>query len=242
MKDVQSDIRFKPVAPRKIYQYILEQFVQMVSAKVIKPGDKIPSERELALAFHVSRPSVREALRVLEIIGLIEVQAGGGAYLKEMELGPFIGVVAPLLFSRENFDLELLDFRETLEIRAVELLAQHMTDDDVTMLKTSLDAMEHAVSTNDPEAGATADVAFHRTLLEASKSYILQKVMDLVVSLFEHSVRGGRSIVLERHEDARQLYLDHLHIYRALRNREFDKARNLVVSHLQMVRQLYVMH
>ena len=214
----------------------------MVSAKVIKPGDKIPSERELALAFHVSRPSVREALRVLEIIGLIEVQGGGGAYLKEMELGPFIGVVAPLLFSRENFDLELLDFRETLEIRAVELLAQHMTDDDVTMLKTSLDAMEHAVSTNDPEAGATADVAFHRTLLEASKSYILQKVMDLVVSLFEHSVRGGRSIVLERREDARQLYLDHLHIYRALRNREFDKARNLVVSHLQMVRQLYVMH
>jgi GntR family transcriptional repressor for pyruvate dehydrogenase complex len=239
MNSKSNPVQFKPVAQRKIYQSILEQFVRMVSSGELKPGDKIPSERELAVAFNVSRPSVREALRVLEIIGLIDVQSGGGAYLKEMELGPFISVVAPLLFSRDNFDLELLEFRETIEVRATELLAHTMTETDLNHMKTALEAMEQAVAMNDPETGAMADIAFHRSLLEASRSYILQKVMELVVSLFEHAVRGGRSIVLERHEDARQLYIDHLNIYTALYERDFSKAKALVTSHLQMVRQLY---
>ena len=239
MTTPKTDINFKPVATRKIYQYILEQFVEMVRTGVIKPGDKIPSERELAQSFHVSRPSVREALRVLEDIGIIEIQSGGGAYLKEMELGPFISIVAPLLFSRENFDLELLEFRETIEVRAMELLGAHMTGEDLKRLGISLEAMHKALEANDPESGALADIAFHRTILEASKSYILLKVMDVVVSLFEHAVRGGRSIVLEKHEDARQLYEDHRNIYLALEHHDYSKARELVVSHLQMVRQLY---
>lgn len=230
---------FKPITPRKIYQEILEQFVRMIVDGSLKAGDKIPSERELAEAFQVSRPSVREALRVLEIIGLIDIQSGGGAYLKELALSPFISVIAPLLFSRENFDLELLEFRELIEIRAMELLAERNRCDNLADIASSLKAMEEAMQQDDAEAGALADIAFHRSLLEASGSYILQKVLEVVVSLFEHSVRGGRAVVLERHEDAAQLYEDHRQIYEALAGKEYQKARELVASHLAMVRTLY---
>lgn len=239
MSDQTHDMRFKPVAPRKIYQDILEQFVLLVSTGQLKAGDKIPSERELAIAFKVSRPSVREALRVLEIIGLVEIQGGGGAYLRDLQLGPFISVIAPLLFSREHFDMELLDFRELIEVKAIELLAGNLSEADLRELRESLQLMERALENNDPEAGAEADIAFHRTLVHGSRSYLLCKVLELVVALFEHAVRGGRSIVLEKHEDARQLYMDHLRIYEALQNYDFDKAKELIISHLHMVRQLY---
>jgi GntR family transcriptional repressor for pyruvate dehydrogenase complex len=232
-------VKFKPIATRKIYQYILEQFVNMICIGSIKPGDKIPSERELAQSFKVSRPSVREALRVLEIIGLIDIQPGGGAYLKEMELAPFISVIAPLLFSRGNFDLELLEFRELIELRAMELLPGQLTDEDLGAIGNALTAMETAYQNNDPEAGALADIGFHRSLLTASKSFILQKVLELVVSLFEHAVRGGRSQVLEKKEDARQLLLEHQNIYEALAKNDFTLAHDLLRSHLDMVRKLY---
>ncbi|MFA6840662.1 MAG: FadR/GntR family transcriptional regulator [Sphaerochaetaceae bacterium] len=231
---------FKPVATRKIYQYILEQFVNLVSTGVLKPGDKIPSERELAEIFSVSRPSVREALRVLEIIGLIDIQPGGGAYLKEMELGPFLSVIAPLLFSHENFELELLELRELVEMRAAELLPQTLTEEMLVPMRAALSDMRKALEENDKEAGALADIAFHRALVLMSDSFILQKTLELIVSLFEHSVRGGRSVVLERHEDAEQLMKEHQAIYDALLSNDREKARGLLGSHLQMVRNLYI--
>jgi len=239
MTGKKTEVHFKPVATRKIYQYILEQFVGMVVDGSLQSGDKIPSERELAESFQVSRPSVREALRVLEIIGLIDIQPGGGAYLKDLAISPFISVIAPLLFSRKDFDLELLEFRELIEIRAMELIGERFSETDLEAIKISLDAMQKALESEDPEAGALADIAFHHSLLLASKSYILQKVLDVVVSLFEHAIRGGRSLVLEKKEDAQQLFNEHRGIYNALEKRDFQKARELVKNHLQMVRELY---
>ena len=135
--------------------------------------------------------------------------------------------------------MELLDFRELIEVKAIELLAGNLSDADLLELRDSLELMELALENNDPDAGAEADIAFHRTLVHGSRSYLLCKVLELVVALFEHAVRGGRSIVLEKHEDARQLYMDHLRIYEALQNYDFDKAKELIISHLHMVRQLY---
>ena len=237
MEEHKSNTSFKPIATRKIYQYILEQFVHLVSTGVLKPGDKIPSERELAESFKVSRPSVREALRVLEIIGLIDIQPGGGAYLKEMELGPFISVVAPLMFSRDRFDLELLEFRELIEIRAIELLPNPLSAEALEPMGRAIGEMRRALQDNDVEAGALADIQFHRSLLLASNSFILQKVLELVVSLFEHAVRGGRSVVLEKQEDAAQLLHDHERIYRELASGNTDQAKKLLSSHLMMVRR-----
>jgi GntR family transcriptional repressor for pyruvate dehydrogenase complex len=231
--------RFKPISTRKIYQHILEQFVALVSVGVLTPGDKIPSERELAESLQVSRPSVREALRVLEIIGLVDVHPGGGAYLKELELGPFISIVAPLLFSRDSFDLELLELRELIELRAVELLPDPLPSEALLGLESAIVEMREALRVGDPERGALADIEFHRSLLLASESYILQKVLDLIVTLFEHAVRGGRSMVLEKQEDAQELLQDHERMYEALRINDLQKAKELLGMHLRMVRRLY---
>lgn len=230
--------QFKPVSPRKIYQHILEQFVHLVSTGAIKPGDKIPSERELAETLAVSRPSVREALRVLEVIGLVDIHSGGGAYLKELELGPFISIIAPLLFSRHAFDQELLEFRELIEIRAIELLVNPLSPEALQPMEKAIEEMTEAVEVGDVERGALADIEFHRSLLLASESYILQKVLDLVVSLFEHAVRGGRSLVLEKREDSRQLLHDHQQILVALRSGDMDRAKQLLTGHLEMVSSL----
>lgn len=230
---------FKPISTRKVYQHILGQFVAMVCDGTLKAGDKLPSERELAETMKVSRPSVREALRVLEVIGLVDIHPGGGAKLKELELTPFISIIAPLLFNRSNFDLELLELRELIETRAMELVEPPLASEDLARIAGAVQDMEKALETNDAESGALADIAFHRALLEASRSYVLQKVLEVVVGLFEHSVRGGRALVLERYEDARQLWEDHRNIHQALISGDIIQARKRVKDHLLMVRQLY---
>ncbi|NBK26344.1 MAG: FadR family transcriptional regulator, partial [Spirochaetia bacterium] len=223
---------FKPVATRKVYQHILGQFVAMVCSGSLKAGDKLPSERELAETMKVSRPSVREALRVLEVIGLVDIHPGGGARLQELELTPFISIIAPLLFTRTNFELELLELRELIETRAMELVQAPLAADDLCRISQAVQEMEAALETNDTEAGALSDIAFHRALLQASRSYVLQKVLEVIVGLFEHSVRGGRALVLERHEDARQLCEDHRNIQQALITGDMAQARKQVKEHL----------
>ncbi len=230
---------FKPIVTKKIYQEILEQFVEMIIAGKLVTGQKLPSERELMEIFHVSRPSIREALRVLEIMGLADIQAGGGAYLTELNVAPFINLISPLLFLKKDFHLELFDLRELIERRALDLLGDRIDDDFLVTFGEIIGQMEKALAEDDPEMGAEADIAFHKTLVLASGSYILQKTLDLVVTLLEHSIRGSRTLVLQNEEDAVQLFEDHKAIYLALKTEEMEKAARLVKAHLEMVRRLY---
>jgi GntR family transcriptional regulator, transcriptional repressor for pyruvate dehydrogenase complex len=230
---------FKPVVTKKIYQEILEQFVEMIIAGKLVTGQKLPSERELVEIFNVSRPSIREALRVLEIIGLVEIQSGGGAYLTELNIAPFINLISPLLFHKKDFHLELFDLRELIERRALDLLGGRIEDAYLVQFGEIIERMREALATDDPEMGAEADIAFHKTLVLASGSYILQKTLDLVVTLLEHSIRGSRTLVLQNEEDAVQLYEDHQAIYLALKAEKMAEAARLVKAHLEMVRRLY---
>jgi GntR family transcriptional regulator, transcriptional repressor for pyruvate dehydrogenase complex len=235
----QNSSGFRPVVPKKIYQEILEQFVAMVINGRLVPGQKLPSERELVELFNVSRPSVREALRVLEVIGLVEVQPGGGAYLTELNIAPFINLISPLLFIKQDFHLELFDLRELIELRAVELLGERVSEEHLNQLHAIIKEMRRALDEDDPEAGAQADIAFHKTLVLASGSYILHKTLEVVVTLLEHSIRGSRSLVLQKTEDSSELFEEHRAMYEALAAGEITRARTLAKSHLQMVRRLY---
>lgn len=225
-----------PISQKRIYQSIIEQFVGLVKTGKLQIGEKIPPERSLAEMFNVSRASIREGLRVLEIIGLVEVRPGEGSFVTELKIAPFINAVTPLLISNESMERDLLDFRKILELRAVELAATRA--ETTKELLTSLEKMKTAIDHDDLNAGAEADILFHKSIFLMSRNFILQKASECIATILESSVRFNRGKILANNHNANELYNQHFGIYEAIKLRHPELAKKRMEQHLNFVLEI----
>jgi GntR family transcriptional regulator, transcriptional repressor for pyruvate dehydrogenase complex len=232
-------MNIKPITTKRIYQEIIGSFVDFIANEEIKVGDKLPSERELSERFKVSRPSVREALRVMQTVGLIDIRAGGGAYMTDFNLGPFLDLFSPLFLKRKNFGLELLELRQILEVRAAELAAQNIKKKNIVVLEKILETMEKSATESDFEPGVESDIQFHKTIFDLTDNIILIRGLELVNSLMEISIKDARGLVLERAETPTQLYKEHLAIFKGILSQDQKKAADAMKKHLAVVRKVY---
>lgn len=229
----------KPIAPKKIYQSIIEQFVNLLKEDKIKVGEKLPSERHLAERFKVSRPSVREALRAMEMIGLIEIRPGDGVFVTDINIAPFMNAISPLFLSRKNFEQELLEMRKILEMRAVELASRNNSAKTVAELQAIVERMKHALDNGDPALGADADIEFHETVFSITDNMVLRKAAECVVTVLEMSVKYARSLMLREKGYAEQLYRQHVQIFEAIRAGNPQAARRSMEEHLDFVLEFF---
>jgi GntR family transcriptional repressor for pyruvate dehydrogenase complex len=229
----------KPIAPKKIYQSIIEQFVNMLKEDQIKVGDKLPSERHLAERFRVSRPSVREALRAMEMIGLIEIRPGDGVFVTDINIAPFMNAISPLMMKRKNFELELLELRRMFEVRAVELASHNITPKKEKLLAKPIEKMRKGLENSDPEAGAEGDIEFHEAIFAITDNYVLEKAAECVVTILEISVKFARSLMLEHKENSRKLFQQHEKIYEAIKAGKPAAARKAMEEHLDFVVEFF---
>jgi GntR family transcriptional repressor for pyruvate dehydrogenase complex len=232
-------MNIKPIAPKKIYQSIIEQFVNMLKEDEIKVGQKLPSERDLAERFRVSRPSVREALRAMEMIGLIEIRPGDGVFVTEINIAPFMNAISPLMMKRDNFELELLELRHMFEVRAVELASRNINDKKVKLLSESIDKMEKALESGNLEVGAEGDIEFHEAIFSITDNYVLEKAAECVITILEISVKFARSLMLEHKENSIKLLQQHKKIFNAIRQGKPQAARNAMEEHLDFVVEFF---
>jgi GntR family transcriptional repressor for pyruvate dehydrogenase complex len=232
-------VNIKPIAPKKIYQSIIEQFVNMLKEDEIKVGQKLPSERDLAERFRVSRPSVREALRAMEMIGLIEIRPGDGVFVTEINIAPFMNAISPLMMKRANFELELLELRRMFEVRAVELASRNINDNKVKLLAEPIEKMRKALKDVDPESGAEGDIEFHEAIFTITDNYVLEKAAECVVTILEISVKFARSLMLEHKENSRKLFQQHEKVFDAIRQGKPQVARKAMEEHLDFVVEFF---
>ncbi|WP_233548781.1 FadR/GntR family transcriptional regulator [Galactobacter valiniphilus] len=166
--------QFSPAVPVRTYERIVEQIEGAIRAGDLRPGDHLPSERELMTQFSVSRPTVREALRVLQVMGLVESRAGsrGGPEV----LAPSSSLMARSLSTLTLLDsvglTELLQFRMMLESTAVRLAAARRDEPQLELMRRAIDAMEGAVG-GDASDFAQADLDFHRAVWKASGNELI---------------------------------------------------------------------
>ena len=229
----------KPIVKKRVYQEILSQFVEMLRDDRITVGERLPSERTLAEMFHVSRPSVREALRVMETIGLIETRPGGGAFVTDLNLAPFINTFAPLITRRDGFEMELLDLRELLEVKAVGLAAESANLETIKSLEKIIQRMKLALDEKDADEGARCDIEFHKIIFKGSNNFILMQAAGYVNSLMEISIKGNRSLLLQEEENAVKLYSEHKSIFEAIKQKDPVLSSKRMKKHIQRVRILY---
>ncbi|WP_306319771.1 MULTISPECIES: FadR/GntR family transcriptional regulator [unclassified Streptomyces] len=167
--------RFEQVAPVRLYQRIVEQIEQAIARGDLKPGQRLPSERELVSQFGASRPTVREALRVLESSGLIRSRPGDP---RGPEILPFSTAgLAKEMTRLARFDTvsmaELISFRMILDGSASQLAARLRTSDELSAMERTVTDMSAAI-TSGYEDFSKADVAFHEVVARASRNALIE--------------------------------------------------------------------
>jgi GntR family transcriptional regulator, transcriptional repressor for pyruvate dehydrogenase complex len=166
---------FTAVKPVRAYETIVEQIERAIRDGSMKPGDRLPSERDLMVTFACSRATVREALRVLESAGLVRSRPGDPRGPEILQASPTVlHKTMERLLHAGSVDLtELLQFRIMLEGAACALAASHRTDDDLAAMDAAIDRMEAAIAAGATDF-STADVEFHQTVWRASGNRLLE--------------------------------------------------------------------
>jgi GntR family transcriptional repressor for pyruvate dehydrogenase complex len=192
----------------------------------LKPGDRLPPERELARMVGVSRPSVRAGLRSLSAMSVVQTRHGSGTYIAD---GPPLLDSRPLslLAALHGFTPEqMFEARRVLEVGVAGLAAERATGEQVAAMAEEVAGM--FASVEDPQTFLMHDVRFHRSVAMASGNPILASLVEMVSSLYFEQRRK----TLPRDRDMREIAVTHRNIYHAVRAHDVDRARREMSGHL----------
>lgn len=216
-----------PVKNTRIYEIVMEQIKDIVKKGELKSGDKLPSERDLCERLQVSRTSVREALKSLQMIGLIESKHGGGNYINgnfENSLFEPLSIMFLLLGSKSE---DVLELRKMIEPQTAALAAEKITKEQLAELKEIMDELN---STSDVEACVSLDKKFHYKIAQASGNLLISTIMFSVSSLIEKYIENSNvytsneALVKAQHEE----------IFEALEANDSAAAMTIVKKHLEL--------
>ncbi len=229
-------INLEPIRPKKISEEIVNQIKQLISNGELKPGDRIPSERELANLLGVSRPSVREAIMVLEAMGFLESRQGGGTYVKALTEGSIMDPLAKLVEKRDPELLRsLAEVRMGLESWSAYLAALRANEKDIAELRRLYYVMEQQAKRGgwDPEV----DAEFHYAITAASHNSLQMHVLDSIHSLFHTTIQVALMEFYQQEGHIQLLLTHHREIMEAIAAHEPELSRQKMMTHLQMVEE-----
>ncbi len=176
---------YEPIERRKVYELIAERLLTHISERRWKPGDPLPTERELMHLYHVGRSSVREALRILESQGLIRPASNGGFAVADYGSTLNHSIQMLLLLQQTNLR-ELFEVRKILEVEFAGLAATNRSDEDVARMARAIDDMVAGQSSE--SRYITADLQFHLTVAEASGNRIAVHMMHAIRELLHRAL------------------------------------------------------
>lgn len=227
-----KDPLLAPIKSKKIYEDILAQLRQLIATGQLKSGDRLPTERELAESFMVSRTSVREALRALEAMGLIRSKPGEGTFVREITIEALIEPFASLIFAQKGTVLEVLEVRKLLEPIIAGLAAARATPEDLAQMEAALDAQAKEVAAG--RSGVEGDREFHYTIAVAAQNKVILRIVNAMVDLLSE-VREEALQVQGR--PAKTLAM-HRRVLDAIRAGDRDGAQQAMLEHLDSLEKL----
>jgi len=218
----------EPIERRTVYELVAERLLEHISQRRLRPGDALPTERELTQVYHVGRSSVREALRMLQSNGLIK-PAGKGVFVVAEFANPLNHSLHLLLTLRETDLRELFEVRKILEGETAALAAARRTDEDLAQMERAIVEMVEGLAAQDWYI--EADLRFHLTIAAATRNRIALRMMQAVRDLLQRAlssiyhIPGSPQRSIEQH----RLILD------AIARRDVEGARRGMQEHLARV-------
>jgi GntR family transcriptional regulator, transcriptional repressor for pyruvate dehydrogenase complex len=226
---IKSD--FEVVRRNKVYEEVAKQIERLILKK-LKPGDKLPSERELAEMLQVSRSSIRDAIRGLELLGLVEPRQGAGTIVRERSSDASVNPFANALKRRQNLVTELLDFRKMLEPPLAARAATHASADEISEMEDILQRQEKTQGQGD--AAIAEDAEFHYSIALASGNSVVLKVIDTLMDL----LRDTRQHSLQVEGRAEKSLAGHRRILSAIKRQDAEAAKAAMRRHIEDVEEI----
>lgn len=228
-------MRFQPIKPKKISNQIADQIRSSILQGDFAPGDKLPPERELAEMFGVSRPSVREALNILESGGLVSSYQGGGTVVMSLVETVSTHPLRELIRVEQDRALDVIEVRKCMESWTAYYAAQRARPEDIRLMGEIVDRMERNLEGQRPSEDLDANL--HVVIARATHNVVW---MHLMQNLFDAMREFQQSVWRAVHlttDDHRLLFEHHRSIFEAIREKDPDKARELMMVHLGFAEQ-----
>jgi GntR family transcriptional repressor for pyruvate dehydrogenase complex len=229
-KQTESALGFTHVPRRSLSDHIVEQIADLISRGTLKAGDRIPSEKRLCEQFGVGRTSVREALRSLSVMGVLESHRGDGTFVASnadrfLERSFHWG----LLLDPKVVE-DLIETRLMLESHTAFLAATKAAQEDLARMAEAVRLMETHMG--DPGQYLEHDLEFHLMIAQATQNSILQSLLSTTRGYLQAWIRETLAPPDTAGKRARLSIAEHKHILRALRNKDGDSARQAMAAHI----------
>ncbi len=226
-------VELKPIKTKKIYEVIVDQIRQLVLDGHVKPGDKLPSERHLVESFKVSRASIREALSALEMMGLLEVRTGEGAYIRQLHADSMATALTWALSMEKSSILEIFEVRRMMEIQAAGFAAERATTVELHQLERIL----YSMIERRPD-WEKADHHFHYLIAKATQNKITIRLMDTISDHIQHLIRLIYPQLFQDRYTPEILYKEHWDIFDAIKSKDPERAKESMLKHLEGVEKV----
>lgn len=220
-------LNLSPINYSTVTEMVASKFMQLLSDGTLKPGDKLPTERELAVQFNVGRTTIREALKLLTLSGLLEAKRGIGTFVRS-DYNSFITreLSLPVLLNIANIH-DIVEVRNPLEVQAAKLAVMRATDEEIQAISDQLDLM--VANCSDYQKVADYDIKFHSMINIASHNQFLIQTMHSIQNVLRQYIELSGKMT----DDFSQTYKEHYAIYKAIYDRDSKSAVAATEIHIE---------
>lgn len=216
----------------KAYARVIEKVKKMILSGELKPGEKLPPEREFAEKLEVSRNSVREAIRIMDMMGIVSSQQGSGNYVT-CEFQKSITETMAMMFAMDQVnDKQISQVRYSLEVLAFTLALDRVREEDLAKMEECVEKLD---KNGDSKNNATLDKIIHYTLARASGNQLLIDILEACSGVFDIFIEDMRYGILKNENRKTELNECHRHLVDALREGDREKGLRALRWHFEMI-------
>jgi len=222
----------KAVEKRRAYEEVVNQIRAFIEDGRLKQGDQLPAERHLSETFKVSRATIREAIRTLESLKLVQCRQGEGTYVLSSHGDTLVQPLAAVLFSAKDEISDIFYVRKAIEPYIAELAAINATDDEILEMAELVSHQKESCCGGN--GAVNCDASFHSLMARMSRNSVMERLLAALVDLMEQTRT-------ECHQDAERVIISftgHHEVYAAIRDRDSEAARLAMSRHLDEVEKV----
>ena len=229
----------QPIKHSSVTNTIADKLESMIVDGILKPGDTLLPERQLAKEFVVSRASLRQALSALEARGLITSRQGGGHYVCDVGKDSFSDPLTNLIGRHKDLKFQIIELRHSLEGTAAYYAAERATEQDKKSIRKRLEELQAVVLKREPVEEAKADLELHLAIANAAHNLPLTLMIRNIYSLLLNHIEAHLSLVSQQEKTNEKLQSQHQSLVDAVLAGDGHKAREIVYAHLDLVRKSF---
>jgi GntR family transcriptional repressor for pyruvate dehydrogenase complex len=225
---------FTKIEPPGLLRKIVGQIKQNIASGNLKKGDKLPSERQMRVMFGLSRPTIREAIKALNTLGVIECSHGSGNYISSNLSNSLTEPLSIMFMLEGGHPGHTLELRRAIEFAAAGSAARNIDLAELKRLRSLCDSIERSADENEK---AGYDFQFHREIARASRNPLLIVLLNAVETLVSEHVHDARASILKDRSKEEIINRQHLDIVDALSSRSSEEAEKAVLAHMELIRE-----